>query len=42
RIVAAKQGNFLGCSFHPELTDDHLVTELFVKMAEKHKQETAV
>ncbi|AMQ69741.1 pyridoxal 5'-phosphate synthase glutaminase subunit PdxT [Bacillus velezensis] len=42
RIVAAKQGNFLGCSFHPELTDDHRVTELFVKMAEKHKQETAV
>ncbi|MBT2627514.1 pyridoxal 5'-phosphate synthase glutaminase subunit PdxT [Bacillus sp. HU-1818] len=42
RIVAAKQDNLLGCSFHPELTDDHRVTELFVQMVEKHKQEPVV
>ncbi|MCQ6276814.1 pyridoxal 5'-phosphate synthase glutaminase subunit PdxT [Bacillus sp. V3B] len=32
RIVAAREGQFLGCSFHPELTDDHRFTELFIKM----------
>ncbi|MGM0750245.1 MAG: pyridoxal 5'-phosphate synthase glutaminase subunit PdxT [Bacillota bacterium] len=42
RIVAAKQDNLLGCSFHPELTDDHRVTELFVQMVKKHKQEAVV
>jgi len=34
-IVAAKQDNFLCSSFHPELTDDHRLTEYFVKMVEK-------
>lgn len=34
-IVAAKQGHFLACSFHPELTDDHRVTAYFVKMVEQ-------
>lgn len=33
RIVAARQGTILGCSFHPELTDDHRLTQLFVEMA---------
>ncbi|MBS4161425.1 pyridoxal 5'-phosphate synthase glutaminase subunit PdxT, partial [Klebsiella pneumoniae] len=42
RIVAAKQGNLLGCSFHPELTDDHRMTKLFIEIAEKHKQEAVV
>jgi 5'-phosphate synthase pdxT subunit len=32
RIVAAREGQFLGCSFHPELTDDHRLTALFIKM----------
>ena len=32
KIVAAREGQFLGCSFHPELTDDHRLTELFVNM----------
>ena len=27
RIVAAREGQFLGCSFHPELTDDHRFTK---------------
>ncbi|KAA9016986.1 pyridoxal 5'-phosphate synthase glutaminase subunit PdxT [Niallia endozanthoxylica] len=32
RIVAAREGQFLGCSFHPELTEDHRITELFMEM----------
>ncbi|WP_342542599.1 pyridoxal 5'-phosphate synthase glutaminase subunit PdxT [Paenisporosarcina sp. FSL H8-0542] len=32
RIVMAQQGQFLGCSFHPELTDDHRVTAYFVQL----------
>ena len=35
RIVAACQGQFLGCSFHPELTEDHRFTELFINMVKK-------
>ncbi|KKB73198.1 MULTISPECIES: pyridoxal 5'-phosphate synthase glutaminase subunit PdxT [Bacillus] len=42
RIVAAKQGNLLGCSFHPELTDDDRITKLFIDMAEQHKKEAVV
>lgn len=37
RIVAARQGQFLGCSFHPELTDDHRLTELFIEMVKNFK-----
>jgi pyridoxal 5'-phosphate synthase pdxT subunit len=36
RIVAVKQGSFLGCSFHPELTDDHRITELFIEMVKNN------
>ncbi|MFD1032635.1 pyridoxal 5'-phosphate synthase glutaminase subunit PdxT [Metaplanococcus flavidus] len=32
RIVMARSGQFLGCSFHPELTDDHRITEYFISM----------
>lgn len=32
RIVAAREGQFLGCSFHPELTEDHRFTQLFMEM----------
>ena len=35
RIVMAQQGQFLGCSFHPELTDDHRVTAYFVQLVER-------
>ncbi len=38
RIVMAQQGQFLGCSFHPELTDDHRITAYFVSQVEKHMQ----
>ncbi len=32
KIVMARSGQFLGCSFHPELTDDHRITEYFISM----------
>ncbi|MCH4828130.1 pyridoxal 5'-phosphate synthase glutaminase subunit PdxT [Planococcus halocryophilus] len=32
KIVMAKDGQFLGCSFHPELTDDHRITNYFLSM----------
>jgi pyridoxal 5'-phosphate synthase pdxT subunit len=35
RIVAAREGQFLGCSFHPELTDDHRFTKLFIEMVKQ-------
>ncbi|WP_108672522.1 pyridoxal 5'-phosphate synthase glutaminase subunit PdxT [Peribacillus acanthi] len=37
RIVAAKEGTLLGCSFHPELTDDHRFMQLFVDMVKESK-----
>ncbi|WLR41895.1 pyridoxal 5'-phosphate synthase glutaminase subunit PdxT [Bacillus carboniphilus] len=37
RIVAARQGHYLGCSFHPELTDDHRMTQYFIQMIENSK-----
>jgi 5'-phosphate synthase pdxT subunit len=36
-IVAARQGNFLACSFHPELTDDHRFHQYFVSIVEDAK-----
>ncbi|MCA1037860.1 MULTISPECIES: pyridoxal 5'-phosphate synthase glutaminase subunit PdxT [Bacillaceae] len=35
RIVAAREGQFLGCSFHPELTEDHRLTAYFVEMVKE-------
>ena len=32
KIVAVREGNILGCSFHPELTDDLKIHEYFVNM----------
>lgn len=37
RIVAARDRNFLGCSFHPELTDDHRFTQYFIDMVKKQQ-----
>lgn len=31
KIVAVKQGNYLGVSFHPELTGDYRVTQYFIE-----------
>ncbi|MCJ7842943.1 pyridoxal 5'-phosphate synthase glutaminase subunit PdxT [Lederbergia sp. NSJ-179] len=38
RIVAVREGQFLGCSFHPELTDDSRLTAYFLQMVEEHKK----
>ncbi|MFF3103568.1 pyridoxal 5'-phosphate synthase glutaminase subunit PdxT [Viridibacillus arvi] len=35
RIVLAKDGQFLGCSFHPELTEDQRIMAYFVQMVEQ-------
>ncbi|MGG3892183.1 pyridoxal 5'-phosphate synthase glutaminase subunit PdxT [Metabacillus fastidiosus] len=37
RIVAARHGHLLGCSFHPELTNDHRMTKLFLEMVQESK-----
>ena len=37
RIVAAREGQFLGSSFHPELTEDSRLTEYFVQMVKEAK-----
>lgn len=37
RIVAVREGSFLACSFHPELTDDHRLTEYFIRMVKESK-----
>lgn len=42
RIVAAREGQFLGCSFHPELTEDNRLTSFFVRMVEESKQKSIV
>ncbi|MCZ0702199.1 5'-phosphate synthase pdxT subunit [Natronobacillus azotifigens] len=41
-IVSAKQGHFLCSAFHPELTNDHRLTQFFVKMVEEAKKELAL
>lgn len=38
RIVLAREGQFLGCSFHPELTSDNRLTGYFIKMVEEIKE----
>jgi len=37
RIVAAREGQFLGCSFHPELTENHRLAAYFVEMVKEAK-----
>lgn len=37
KIVIARQGNFLASTFHPELTDDQRVHQLFIEMVQKSK-----
>ncbi len=39
-IVAARQGSFLACSFHPELTDDHRFHQFFVSMVKEAKEKS--
>lgn len=42
RIVAARDGQILGCSFHPELTDDHRLTAFFVHMVKEATEKELV
>jgi 5'-phosphate synthase pdxT subunit len=42
RIVAAREGQFLGCSFHPELTDNHRLTAYFTQMVEEANKKRLV
>ena len=35
-IVGVRQGNVLGCSFHPELSEDDRVHEYFLRMVQQH------
>lgn len=35
RIVMVRQGHLLGCSFHPELTDDHRITAYFINLVKE-------
>jgi len=37
-IVTARQGNLLAASYHPELTDDYRLHELFIRMAQERGQ----
>ncbi len=39
RIVAARQGDLLATSFHPEVTGDHRVHQLFVEIVRQHTRE---
>ncbi|MBT2655580.1 pyridoxal 5'-phosphate synthase glutaminase subunit PdxT [Bacillus sp. ISL-18] len=36
RIVLARDGQFLGCSFHPELTEDNRIMKYFIEMVREH------
>jgi 5'-phosphate synthase pdxT subunit len=40
RIVVAREGQFLGCSFHPELTEDYRFTAYFVEMVKEAKEKS--
>lgn len=35
-VVLVRQGNILGATFHPELSDDHRVHEMFLKMVSRY------
>lgn len=39
QIVAARQGNYLAASFHPELTEDYRLHAYFVDMVEQYRGE---
>ena len=41
RIVAARQGDVLVTSFHPEVTGDHRVHQLFVEIVRHHVRESS-
>lgn len=40
KIVAAKEGQYLACAFHPELTEDNRFHQYFVDMVREYKHST--
>jgi len=38
KIVAARQGQFLACAFHPELTEDYRMHDYFYNMVKDYKE----
>ena len=42
RIVLAREGQFLGCSFHPELTEDTRIMKYFIEMVREHNSVCSV
>jgi 5'-phosphate synthase pdxT subunit len=38
KIVAVQQGNFIGTSFHPELSGDNRMHKLFIESIAKWKK----
>ncbi|RLQ90264.1 pyridoxal 5'-phosphate synthase glutaminase subunit PdxT [Planomicrobium sp. Y74] len=42
KIVMARTAQFLGCSFHPELTSDHRITEYFINMISVEHQSITI
>ncbi|WP_102026147.1 pyridoxal 5'-phosphate synthase glutaminase subunit PdxT [Salirhabdus sp. Marseille-P4669] len=41
KIVAARQGQYLACAFHPELTSDNRLAQYFVNMVKEASKELA-
>ncbi|WP_270182961.1 pyridoxal 5'-phosphate synthase glutaminase subunit PdxT [Alkalihalobacillus sp. CinArs1] len=39
KVVAARDGRFLACAYHPELTDDDRMHQLFIDMVLEFKKE---
>ncbi|WP_347548190.1 pyridoxal 5'-phosphate synthase glutaminase subunit PdxT [Pseudalkalibacillus hwajinpoensis] len=39
KIVAARHGRFLACAFHPELTDDDRMHQMFIEMVLEFKKQ---
>ncbi|RAZ81088.1 pyridoxal 5'-phosphate synthase glutaminase subunit PdxT [Planococcus halotolerans] len=42
KIVMARNAQFLGCSFHPELTLDHRITDYFINMISVEHQSITI
>lgn len=41
KIVLTKEGNLLGCAFHPELTEDTRIHEYFIELVRRHLEKSA-
>lgn len=41
KIVAAREGQYIACAFHPELTEDNRFHQYFVSMVKEYKSQKA-